>query len=70
MEKKACTKCKILKSTNYFYLDKTKGDFRSHCKDCVREKRKEYRDKNKERIAKYMKTYIPKYRKRKRDGNF
>ena len=70
MEKRECTKCKTLQLTENFYFDKTKLDFRSHCKDCVRAKRKEYREKNKKSVSKYNKVYGAEYRKQKREGNF
>lgn len=38
-----CSRCKEIKSDDFFYNSKNK----SYCKECIKEKSKEYRDKNK-----------------------
>jgi hypothetical protein len=67
--KKICSKCKIEKDISFFTLNcKSKSGFRSECKNCektrriekanfLRQKKKEYREKNKERIKAYKKAY-------------
>jgi hypothetical protein len=47
---KKCPECKILKKNNEFYLDKTNktNGLSSYCKDCKREKYKNYYKKRKE----------------------
>ena len=48
---KTCIKCGIKKDETEFY----KG--RNKCKECIKEYKKEYRQKNKERIKEYNKEY-------------
>ncbi|HUV84598.1 MAG TPA: hypothetical protein VMV86_02765 [Methanosarcinales archaeon] len=55
---KKCSKCKISKDTSEFYKDNSKKDgLRSHCKDCVKQYKKQYNQDNKEVINQYKKRY-------------
>lgn len=56
--KKMCSKCKILKDIDSFSKDKSKKDgYRSKCIICYSAYQKEYREKNKEKIANNQKEY-------------
>jgi len=51
---KTCTKCKVEKELTEFSLcKKSKGGFRSICKECRRKENKEYNLKNKQKIKEY-----------------
>jgi hypothetical protein len=51
---KNCTKCKKIKSYEFFHKDKNRKDgFHTHCKVCI----KEYQANNKERLKEYSKEY-------------
>lgn len=62
MENIECTNCLKKKPTTDFYFDKTKNDYRSHCKECVKLKRKEYRERNKEAVYSYNRIYSKGYK--------
>jgi hypothetical protein len=58
-EKKKCKKCNVVKDVSEFNKGKTSKDgLRGYCKVCISEQKKEYREANKEKIAKYNKKYI------------
>lgn len=58
VELKRCTKCKEIKLLEDFHKDKTKSDGRNvHCKVCQCKYNKDWRRKNKERIAAYQKNH-------------
>lgn len=69
---KTCTKCKIEQDISCFY--KRGNSFRSACKACKKIEKKEYREKNQDKINKTQKEYyennkvkIKEYRLSKRD---
>mgnify|MGYP006921367287 CR=1 FL=1 len=63
MKRKICTKCKENKSTkDYYKVRKTSKLYRSHCKKCCQsyskeETKKEYYEKNKEKVQQYKKEH-------------
>lgn len=61
---RTCTKCKIQKTIEDFYKNTSYFDgYSTCCKECHRQKRKEYRKSNKDKIKKYKEeNYIPKQR--------
>ena len=70
---KTCSKCKNEKQLDEFYLDRYAKDGRRYnCIECCkagrnREKDKEYRERNKERLASYERSYDDVARQKKRD---
>lgn len=59
-----CTKCKELKSLDEFYPDKkcrARGGYQYHCKDCIKRKRQQHYDANREeviaRVTEYAKNH-------------
>ena len=70
MEKKICSKCKIEKDVCEFgILKSSKDGFRNVCKECRARDEKnsnlKYRQKNKEKVAKYYQTNKEYINKRK-----
>lgn len=61
MKKKFCPSCKDEKLIKEFHKNSS-GGVRSYCKVCVREKRKEYREKNKKKVYAYNNVYNKTYR--------
>ena len=59
METKICKKCGIEKNINEFYLDKhgNKEYYRSICRNCFSEEKKNYYLMNKEKILRKVKNY-------------
>ena len=58
--RKTCTKCKeIFPATNDYFQKAKKGKYglTANCKDCQSKYKKEYHDKNAERLAEYNKKY-------------
>ena len=56
MKTKTCSNCLNLKEVDQFYFTKyNKPD--SQCKECIKEKTKQYKLKNKEKYQDYFKTY-------------
>lgn len=66
MEEKGCTSCGLIKSVDEYYYDKDRGDYRSHCKFCVKSARKNYRETNKAQVYSYNKEYLKTYTPPKR----
>ena len=61
MEYKTCSECNLLKSTKDFYKQSTRGKFgvRGTCKSCDNNKKKLYRQNNKEHVQELKKqNYI------------
>ena len=54
---KTCSRCKIEQNDTEFDAIKNTSRFRSYCKKCGREMCKEYKAKNKQKIATYNKQY-------------
>lgn len=55
---RVCTNCNELKTTEEFYKNKTYRDgYSTNCKVCLRNKRKVYRQNNKEKVEEYRKKY-------------
>lgn len=71
MEKfKVCTKCGVEKPDTFEYFIKTNsGKTATLCKECKSEYDKEYRRKNKERIAEYHKQYAIKNKEKIKSYN-
>lgn len=60
---RVCSICKIEKPENEFYRDiSSKSGFLSDCKDCRKIAKKNYRDRNKQKIAEYSNAYKKKRR--------
>lgn len=58
MKNKQCNKCLSVKHFDLFSKDKTKQDgYCTICKDCVRENRKKWYEKNKGKVLEYQKVY-------------
>lgn len=55
MKTKICTKCKIEKSKEDFSLRGEK--LHTQCKSCISENKKQYREKNKEKLKEYYKKW-------------
>lgn len=70
---KRCSKCGIHKEIESFYRDKsTKDGYKYNCIDCTkagrnREKEKEYRERNKDRLSSYERSYDEVAKQKKRD---
>ena len=61
---KTCSKCKEEKEFSKFHKHKySKDEYRSHCKECRKEKDREYDEKNKD----YIKQRTKKYREENKD---
>ena len=59
MDKKVCTKCKKNKYLSDYGLNKDrKHGYRSECKECRKEYRRKYRERNKDIISEKYKNYI------------
>lgn len=56
-ESKICSMCNKEKSLAEFHLAKNKGNIRAACKSCLSSARKEYYQKNKEKIIKQTSEY-------------
>lgn len=55
---KKCSKCGIEKDESEFNKNlKSKDGLYCHCKQCTKERKREYREKNKEKISEYNKRY-------------
>ena len=54
---KTCTKCKLEKPLDAFFLDKRRGVPRAACKSCCSEKTKKHYAENKEYFAEYAKNW-------------
>jgi hypothetical protein len=52
---KHCSNCNQIKELSEFYTNKTK--YHCYCKDCSKQKKQEWKNKNKEKIAKYDKAW-------------
>lgn len=64
---KKCTKCQIIKCTGAFSRDRTKPDeLQSPCKQCNSKVNKDYRSKNKEKIAEHKREHANQIRERRR----
>lgn len=63
MESKVCSMCKIEKSYDQFSknYDRSSG-LQSACKECKRNKRREYKNKNRDEINRKQREYIKKVR--------
>ena len=58
---KVCKSCRTIKQLWEFYKDKSKHDgYQAQCKNCNKNKRKEYYDKNKDDILKINSNIINK----------
>lgn len=77
MEVKACSKCKKVKSVEYFHKRKSSPNgYRGQCRDCRNKVIRIYKKKNSEKISNYYKVYrglnkkkMLEYRKKWRDKN-
>ncbi len=79
MQYKTCTKCgkELPATTEYFSSRKdSKDGMRDQCKECIKEREKQYREENKEKVKEYWKQYreenkekIKKYKKQYREEN-
>lgn len=75
--KKTCTACFLEKEiVNFSKQARTKDGRRSHCKECVSKKSKEYHIENRDKILQYQKQYVDKnkekvknYRKKHSEEN-
>ena len=65
VEIKKCTKCGEVKLADFFYKNQAgKGGLTSQCKSCINEYRKDYVEKNKDKlIADRKARYVPKREK-------
>jgi len=67
---KVCSKCKIEKDFTEFSKAKANKDgLRGNCKSCVKERKKEYYQANKERIIEQIKEYYQANKERKKEYN-
>ena len=67
---KTCRKCKIEKGVTEFSKAKANKDrLRGNCKSCVKERKKEYYQANKERIKEQIKEYYQANKERKKEYN-
>lgn len=58
MQRKACTKCGIVKPLEDYRRDKRNRDGRGHqCKTCLAEKDRRYHEKNREKVAEKDRRY-------------
>ena len=57
MEVKSCSKCGIEKDLIYFSYRNDTKKYRNHCKLCMYEKDKEWKEKNSDRMKLYQKEY-------------
>ena len=65
LERKLCTRCLIEKSVDEFYFRKKDRRYESFCKECTKEYKKQYYNKNKNEIAKKQKQYYLENRDKK-----
>jgi hypothetical protein len=63
-KKKRCNNCKKNKQKKYFQKDSSSiTGLRVFCKECVNEKRADYRKRNKKKIQAYQKKYVRRNKK-------
>jgi hypothetical protein len=67
-ETKVCSNCGIEKPSSEFYTDhRKKGKLRAACKECSREKQREYEKENIDKRFEYRKKNIDKIRKKQKE---
>jgi hypothetical protein len=67
---KNCSKCKEVKSYEFFNKHKSyKDGYQTTCKKCINEVSKKYNLQNKERLDKYRNEYYKEYFKNKRNND-
>ena len=62
-EKRSCSKCKVEKTIDNFYFRKPRNNYRTQCKPCMLEERRQHRQINKEKIN----TQESEYRQRNKE---
>ena len=64
METKRCSKCKRTRPLSEFYRDKRHADGnQSHCKECQRQRHRQYYQNNRSRLLQYKHAYILRYKR-------
>ena len=67
---KNCSKCKEVKSYEFFYKHKAyKDGYQTTCKSCIIKNQKKYSLENKKRLDKYRNEYYKEYFKNKRNND-
>ena len=67
METKTCIKCNVEKNITEYSFRKDTNKYRNHCKLCMYERDKDYKEKNKEKIKQYQKEYRKEYQEKNKE---